>query len=138
MPLPRRGEPSPPAQEGRAGPRHDLVHPLDDGAHPGGAAQVAVHQQPQLVARRLGPFQLHQLRVARGDERRPAELGTSESAGRGASFWIMMMLGAVVVVYLFGFAVLVLFPKASRAAQAMGLSNDTLEKIYYPILRFLR
>jgi biotin transporter BioY len=62
----------------------------------------------------------------------------NESAHRGIGFWVMMMLGAVVVLYLLGFTVLVLFPRASRAAQAMGLSEDTLEKIYYPILRFLR
>ena len=62
----------------------------------------------------------------------------NESAGRGIGFWIMMMLGVVMVLYLSGFAVLVLFPPASRAAQAMGLTNDTLEKIYHPILRFLR
>jgi hypothetical protein len=69
---------------------------------------------------------------------RMPEVTANESADRGIGFWIMMTLGAVVVLYLFGFTVLVLFPQAARAAQAMGLSEDTLEKIYSPILRFLR
>ena len=62
----------------------------------------------------------------------------NESDGRGTGSWIAMMLGTVLLLYLLGFAVLVLSPRASRAAQTMGLSNATLEKIYYPILRFLR
>ena len=49
-----------------------------------------------------------------------------------------MTLGGVLLLYLFSFAVLVLVPQASRAVEAMGLSSDTLETVYYPILRLLR
>jgi hypothetical protein len=62
--------------------------------------------------------------------------GTSnETADRGILVWVTMTVGAVLFLYLFSFAVLVLFPPAAKAS---GLSSDTLEKIYYPILRFLR
>jgi hypothetical protein len=66
------------------------------------------------------------------------EEAANESADRGTGFWIMMTVGAVLFLYLLGFAVLVFSPQAVRAAQTIGLSNDKLEKIYYPILRFLR
>ena len=49
-----------------------------------------------------------------------------------------MALGAILVLYLLGFAVLVLFPQAGRAFQAMGVSNEMLDKIYFPIMRFLQ
>ena len=63
---------------------------------------------------------------------------TNESDARGIGFWITIMCGTVLSLYLLSFAVLVLSPRAARAAQTMGLSNATLEKIYYPVLRFLR
>ena len=62
----------------------------------------------------------------------------NESDGRGIGSWIAMILGTVLLLYLLSFTVLVVSPRASRAVQTMGLSNATLEKIYYPILRFLR
>ncbi len=51
---------------------------------------------------------------------------------------VFLMLGAVLLLYVLGFAVLTLSPQAGRVAQAMGLSEKTLEKVYYPILRLLR
>jgi hypothetical protein len=60
-----------------------------------------------------------------------------ESASGGIGFWIMTSLGIGLLVYLLGFAVLVLFPQASRAAQGLGMSPDTLETIYSPIIRLL-
>lgn len=62
---------------------------------------------------------------------------TNECAGRGIGSWTMMTLAVCLILYLFGFTVLVLSPQAERAAQAMGLS-DTLEKIYNPLMRLLR
>jgi hypothetical protein len=49
-----------------------------------------------------------------------------------------MILGIGLLVYLLGLAVLVLFPQASRAAAAIGRSPETLEKVYYPIIRLLQ
>jgi hypothetical protein len=66
------------------------------------------------------------------------EATPNEPEGRGIGFWVMLAVFGVPLMYLFSFAVLVLVPQASRAAQATGLSNATLEKIYYPILRFLQ
>ena len=61
-----------------------------------------------------------------------------DSDARGIGSWIMMMLGTVVFLYVLSFAVLALYPPAARAAQTIGLSKSALEKIYYPILWFLR
>ena len=67
-----------------------------------------------------------------------AEGTPSERDGHGILFWIASTFFAVLVVYLLGFALLILFPSARQAAQAMGLSGGTLEKFYYPIMQFLR
>ena len=62
----------------------------------------------------------------------------NESADRGMGFWIMMMVGVVLFLYLLSFTVLCFSPQAARAAQALGLTEAMLDKIYYPILRFVR
>ena len=51
---------------------------------------------------------------------------------------MLRIIGIAVVVYLLGFSLLVLFPGARQAALAIGLSVDTIETIYYPIIRLLK
>ncbi len=87
------------------------------------------------------PTLLRELVTYRPGTRRPCpgpEGTTSESAGRGIGLWVMLTLGAVLLLYLFGFAVLILFPQSVRGVHALGVSHDTLEKLYHPLLWFLR
>ena len=51
--------------------------------------------------------------------------------------WTLWILGSVLVAYLLSFSMLVLFPQVRQAVRAIGLSPDTVETIYYPIIRLL-
>lgn len=51
--------------------------------------------------------------------------------------WTLWILGSVLVAYLLSFSMLVLFPQVRQAVRAIGLSPDTVDTIYYPIIRLL-
>jgi hypothetical protein len=65
--------------------------------------------------------------------------GSSDAQSRGQGrVWVMLWLfGACLAGYFFAFAVLVLFPPASKAAVAVGISEGVLDTIFYPIMKLL-
>jgi len=77
-------------------------------------------------------------------QRRNDEATTFMSEERGKekdsiSFlsWLWWGLGGVVAFYLLSFALVFTYPGVVRAANAMGLTNDRLETIYYPIMKLI-
>jgi hypothetical protein len=50
---------------------------------------------------------------------------------------MLWLLGGCLAGYFFAFGVLVLFPPASKAAVALGISESVLETIFYPIMKLL-
>jgi hypothetical protein len=61
----------------------------------------------------------------------------SKSESRGVISWTLWILGSAFVVYLLGFALLMLFPKVRLLAQEMGLSPAAVSWLYYPMFRLL-
>jgi len=58
-------------------------------------------------------------------------------AWENIGFRLMMGLGAGLLIYLLGFAALITFPQLSRAVRMVGISPETLEMIYFPVIWFL-
>jgi hypothetical protein len=66
-----------------------------------------------------------------------AEATAQKSSSAGIGFWTMSVLVVGLLAYLLGFAVLILFPSASRLAESLGITNEALETVYAPIIRLL-
>lgn len=51
--------------------------------------------------------------------------------------WALWITGGIVMIYFLGFAVLVMFPKTSGTLQALGVSSESLETLYRPVIRWV-
>ncbi len=63
--------------------------------------------------------------------------GSSEHQPWGLAGWIIKSLVSAGILYLLAFVVLTLFPQIGKAAARVGLSENVLETIFYPILKLI-